>query len=250
MGGGGTFFFRHPFSGFFIVNVLVTGGAGYIGSHTAKLLRREGHLPVVVDNLDAGHAEFARFGPFVQGDLRDETLVYETLTTHRIDAVIHFAAKALVEESVAWPEAYFSHNVGGTISLLSAMKRAGTPKLVFSSSCAVYGDCGAEAVAEDHSKLPTNPYGLSKLQSEQIIASVGKTFALRTAVLRYFNVIGADDEGELWEWHEPETHVLPNLLQAAREEVAFQLFGTDHPTPDGTAVRDYVDVRDLATVHL
>jgi UDP-glucose-4-epimerase GalE len=231
------------------MRVLVTGGAGYIGSHTAKFLRRRGMSPVVLDDLSAGHRDFVRYGPLEQGDIRDEARVLDVLKRHAIEAVIHFAAKALVSESFLAPEAYFSVNVAGMISLLGAMKRADVRRLVFSSSCAVYGPAQAERIAEDHALAPVSPYGLSKLQGEQVLESVGRTFGLRWAVLRYFNVIGADPEGELCEWHEPETHLLPNLLRAALVGGEFTLYGDRHPTADGTAVRDYVDVMDLARTH-
>jgi UDP-arabinose 4-epimerase len=231
------------------MRVLVTGGAGYIGSHTAKFLRRRGWFPVVLDDLSAGHRTFAEFGPFEQGDIRDEARVLDVIKRHAIEAVIHFAAKTLVSESFLAPEAYFSVNVTGMISLLGAMKRADVRRLVFSSSCAVYGPSQAERIGEDHALAPISPYGLSKLQAEQVLESVGRTFGLRSAVLRYFNVIGADPEGELYEWHEPETHLLPNLLSAALEGREFCLYGDRYPTADGTAIRDYVDVNDLARTH-
>ncbi len=231
------------------MHVLVTGGAGYIGSHTAKFLHRQGMTPVVLDDLSTGHREFVRYGPFEQGDVRDEALVLDVLRRHRIDAVIHFAAKALVGESMRIPDVYHSVNVGGMTSLLGAMAQAGVKRLVFSSSCAVYGPARTEQIAEDHALAPVNPYGESKLRAERKIERLGPGFGLRWAVLRYFNVIGADADGELYEWHEPETHVLPNLLSAALEGREFLLYGGGYPTPDGTAVRDYVDVGDLARTH-
>lgn len=232
------------------MNVLVTGGAGYIGSHTSKLLKREGHTPIAYDNLSNGWVEWVRFGPFVFGDIRDEEALYQALTRFKVDAVIHFAAKAYVEESTRLPEKYFSNNVGGTISLLNAMKRAGTKRLVFSSSCAIYGDARTPTIGEDHPKEPKNPYGLSKWMCEQVIASVAPVVDIHFAALRYFNVIGNDPEGEIYEKHEPETHVLPNLMRAAKTGAPFFMYGLDHPTPDGTAVRDYVYVMDLAQAHL
>jgi len=231
------------------MRVLVTGGAGYIGSHTAKLLKQRGATPVVLDDLSSGHREFARFGPLETGDIRDEALLLDVLKRHGIQAVIHFAAKAIVGESLLQPEAYFSVNVGGTLSLLGAMRRAGVQRLVFSSSAAVYGGTDAGRIVESHPLAPINPYGRSKLQGEQAIAAMGPAFGLRWAVLRYFNVIGADPAGELWERHAPETHVLPNLLAAALTGREFSLFGDRFATVDGTAVRDYVDVGDLALVH-
>lgn len=232
------------------MNILVTGGAGYIGSHTSKLLRKVGHTPIAFDNLSNGWAEWVKFGPFAFGDIRDEETLYRALSGFKVDAVIHFAAKAYVEESTRLPEKYFDNNVGGTIALLKAMKRAGTKHLVFSSSCAVYGNARTPTIREDHPKEPTNPYGLTKWQCEQVISTVAPVAGIRFAALRYFNVIGNDPEGDIYERHEPETHVLPNLMQAAQTGAPFFLFGTDHPTPDGTAVRDYVYVMDLAQAHI
>jgi UDP-glucose-4-epimerase GalE len=232
------------------VNILVTGGAGYIGSHTSKLLRRQGHTPIAFDNLSNGWVEWAKFGPFAYGDIRDEDALFRTLDGFKVDAVIHFAAKAYVEESTRLPEDYFDNNVGGTIALLKAMKRAGTKYLVFSSSCATYGNARTSTIREDHPKEPTNPYGLSKWQCEQVISAVAPVMGLHFAALRYFNVIGNDPDGEIYEKHDPETHVLPNLIRSVEVGGTFTLFGTNHPTPDGTAVRDYVYVMDLGMAHI
>lgn len=232
------------------MNVLVTGGAGYIGSHTAKTLQRRGHTPIVLDNLSRGWVEWVRYGPFVYGDIRDEEAVYQALCAFKVDAVIHFAALAVVEESVQKPALYFDHNVRGTIALVQAMARAGVRRLVFSSSAAVYGKAKSSPIPEDHPKEPTNPYGLSKWHAEQILETVAPTVGIRLAMLRYFNVVGNDPDGEIYERHEPETHVLPNLMRAALTGAPFYLYGTDHETPDGTAVRDYVDVLDLAEAHV
>lgn len=232
------------------MNILVTGGAGYIGSHTSKLLKKAGHTPIVFDNLSNGWAEWVKFGPFAYGDIRDEEALFRVLTGFKIDAVIHFAAKAYVEESTRLPEMYFDNNVNGTISLMKAMKRAGTKTLVFSSSCATYGNAVTPTIREDHQQQPTNPYGLSKLMCEGVISTTAPVIGLRYAMLRYFNVIGNDPEGEIFERHEPETHVLPNLIKAAFTGGEFSLFGTTHQTPDGTAVRDYVHVMDLAQAHI
>ncbi len=232
------------------MNILVTGGAGYIGSHTSKLLKAQGHTPIVFDNLSRGWVELARFGPFVFGDIRNEASLYEVLSKFQVDAVIHFAAKAYVEESTRIPGEYFDNNVAGTISLMKAMERAGTKILVFSSSCAVYGDAQTPTIREDHPKQPRNPYGLSKWQSEQVIATIAPIAGIRFAALRYFNVVGSDPDGEVYERHEPETHVLPNLIRAVRTGAPFNLYGTTHDTPDGTAVRDYVYVMDLAAAHV
>ncbi len=231
------------------MNILVTGGAGYIGSHTSKLLKQAGHNPIVFDNLSNGWAEWVKFGPLVFGDIRNEEALYQALKGFDVEAVIHFAANAYVEESTRLPEMYFDNNVGGTVALLKAMKRAGVKKLVFSSSCATYGNAVTPTMKEDHVQAPTNPYGLSKLMCEQVIGQVAPVVGIRYAALRYFNVIGNDPEGEIFERHEPETHVLPNLMKAAMTGGTFTLFGTDHPTPDGSAVRDYVYVMDLAQAH-
>jgi UDP-arabinose 4-epimerase len=232
------------------LNILVTGGAGYIGSHTSKLLKQSGHVPVVFDNLSNGWAEWVKFGPFAFGDIRNEEALFRALAGFQIDAVIHFAAKAYVEESTRLPEEYFDNNVAGTVALLKAMKRAGTKILVFSSSCATYGNATTPTLREDHPQVPTNPYGLSKLMCEKVISTVAPVVGIRFAMLRYFNVIGNDPEGEIFEKHVPETHVLPNLIGAAFTGGSFSLFGTDHDTPDGTAIRDYVHVMDLAQAHI
>jgi UDP-arabinose 4-epimerase len=232
------------------MNILVTGGAGYIGSHTSKLLKAQGHMPIAFDNLSRGWVELARFGPFVFGDIRNETVLYEALSKFQVDAVIHFAAKAYVEESTRMPGEYLDNNVAGTIALLKAMQRAGTKRLVFSSSCAVYGDAQTPTIREDHPKQPCNPYGLSKWQAEQVIATIAPVAGIHYAALRYFNVVGSDPDGEVYEKHEPETHVLPNLIRAVRTGAAFNLYGANHDTPDGTAVRDYVYVMDLAAAHI
>lgn len=232
------------------MNILVTGGAGYIGSHTAKTIRACGHTPIVFDNLSRGWVDWVRYGPFVYGDIRDEEALYHALRAFKIDAVIHFAALALVEESVQYPARYFDHNVRGTIALVQAMARAEVRRLVFSSSAAVYGRAKTCPIPEDHPKEPTNPYGLSKWHCEQILETVVPTAGIRLAVLRYFNVVGNDPDGEIYERHNPETHVLPNLMRAALTGTPFYLYGTNHETPDGTAIRDYVYVLDLAEAHV
>lgn len=232
------------------MKILVTGGAGYIGSHFAKAAKRAGHQPVVLDNLSTGHRELVKWGPLVHADLRDSAQVLKALRDYQIEAVVHFAAKALVGESMQRPELYYSNNVYGTLSLLQAMSEAEVRTLVFSSSCATYGLAKSDVMKEDHPQEPVNPYGRSKLYCERMIEDFATAHGLRYAMLRYFNVIGEDPEGETFEKHEPETHLVPNLIHALLAGHPFSMFGTDFPTPDGTAIRDYVDVNDLAQVHL
>ncbi len=233
------------------LNVLVTGGAGYIGSHACKALAAAGHRPVSYDSLVYGHPWAVKWGPLVEGDLADSALLRKTLRTHRIDAVMHFAAFAYVGESMQDPGKYFRNNVGNTINLLDAMVAGGVGTIVFSSTCATYGMPEAGTVAEDHPQRPVNPYGESKLFIEKALKWYGAAHGLRSAALRYFNAAGADPDGEVGEDHEPETHLIPLVIQTAlgqRAEV--QVFGTDYPTADGSAVRDYIHVTDLAAAHV
>ncbi|MFC1579216.1 UDP-glucose 4-epimerase GalE [Pseudomonadota bacterium] len=232
-------------------NVLVTGGAGYIGSHACKALATAGHNPVAFDNLVYGHPWAVKWGPLVEGDLADREVLQKALRDHRIDAVMHFAAFAYVGESMEDPGKYFRNNVGNTINLLDAMVEEGVKHVVFSSTCATYGMPDAGAIAEDHPQRPVNPYGESKLFIERALHWYGSAHGLSSAALRYFNAAGADPDGELGEEHDPETHLIPLVIQAAlgqRPEV--QIFGTDYPTPDGSAVRDYIHVTDLAAAHV
>ncbi len=230
-------------------HVLVTGGAGFIGSHFSKLARSAGLLPVVYDNLSTGHRKFVK-GPFVEGELSDTEKIVRTIQQYGIDQVVHFAAKALVGESVQKPQLYIENNLGGTRSLLKAMEKTAVSKLLFSSSCAIYGKAETPKISEDHPKNPTNPYGKSKLDCELEIFELQKKYSIKVGCLRYFNVIGQDPDGELYEDHTPETHIVPNIIKASNTRQAFKLFGTNFPTPDGTAVRDYIDVMDLGNVHL
>jgi len=232
------------------MNLLVTGGAGYIGSHFCKLASGVGHCPVVLDNLSTGHKEFVKFGPLVMSDIRNTSDLIEALKTHKIEAVVHFAAKSLVSESMKDPKGYFDNNVEGTRSLLEAMRVSGVKKIVFSSSASVYGQPKIQPISEDDPKFPINPYGESKLACEKEIAKAHEAWGLNVVILRYFNVIGQDPEGELWEKHNPETHIVPNIYRAWTEKNPFKVFGQDYKTPDGTCVRDYVDVNDLGMVHL
>jgi len=231
--------------------VLVTGGAGYIGSHACKALARAGYRPVVFDNLSRGHRAAVRWGPLVEGDLTERAKLSEAFHQHRVSAVMHFAAYAYVGESVTDPAMYYANNLGGSLSLLDAMREAGVDKIVFSSTCATYGTPAGVPIRETMPQLPVNPYGETKLAIERALHWYGEAYGLRWASLRYFNAAGADPEGEIGERHEPETHLVPLVLQAAlRERPQIDIYGTDYPTPDGTAIRDYIHVQDLADAHL
>jgi UDP-glucose-4-epimerase GalE len=231
--------------------VLVTGGAGYIGSHCCKALGAAGYQPVVFDNLTTGHADFVKWGPLMQGDVADGAALAAVFAQYTPIAVMHFAAASLVGESVADPQKYYLNNVAGTLSLLQAMRAAGCMKLVFSSTGAVYGNAGSEPIAEDATKRPVNPYGASKLMIEQILSDYGGAYKLNSMVLRYFNASGADPSGAIGEKRVVETHVIPRALMALQGHCAdFAVFGDDYETPDGTAVRDYIHVSDLAAAHL
>jgi len=232
-------------------SILVTGGAGYVGSHACKALAAAGYLPVVYDNLSRGHREAVRWGPLVEGDLADSERLAAAFHTHRIDAVLHFAAFAYVGESVADPENYYRNNVGGTLSLLMAMREARVERIVFSSTCAVYGVPEALPIRETTAKAPLNPYGDTKLAIERALHWYAGAYGTRFVALRYFNAAGADPDGEIGEEHEPETHLIPLALRAALGSGdPLQIFGTDYPTPDGTAIRDYIHVSDLADAHV
>jgi UDP-glucose-4-epimerase GalE len=233
------------------MRVLVTGGAGYIGSQTAKLLTRAGHEAVVLDNLVTGHREAVKWGPFIEGDLGNKQLLAKVFKEYQIEAVLHFAASLLVGESVTNPQKYFWNNVVNTLLLLDVMKVCGVKNIVFSSSAAVYGNPEKVPIPEDHCMCPVNPYGDSKLCMERAIRWYCVAYGLRGVALRYFNAAGADLEGELGEEHDPETHLIPLVIKAAlgqRTEV--EVYGTDYPTPDGTAIRDYIHIVDLADAHV
>ena len=236
--------------------ILVTGGAGFIGSHACKALAAAGFEPVAFDNLSRGHADAVRWGPLVKGSVGDAEAVADALTRYDILAVMHFAAKAYVGESVTSPWSYYGNNVCGIIGLLEGCKRAGVFTFVFSSSCAVYGVPPRLPITEDTLPEPVNPYGRTKLMGEQMLldyASAGATYNAdcRYVALRYFNVAGADPDGELGERHDPETHLVPLALLAANgRHPALEIFGTDYDTPDGTCVRDYIHVSDLARAHV
>ena len=231
--------------------VLVTGGAGYVGAHTCKALSKAGYLPVVVDNLSTGHASFVRWGPLIEADICNSEAVLSALNGHRVEAVLHFAASAYVGESVTDPQKYYENNVAGSLALLNAMLRADCRKIVFSSSCAIYGEPDQIPIAEQTDKRPVNPYGASKLMVERILSDYSKAYGLSCVSLRYFNAAGADPEGEIGELRDPETHLIPRAMMALQGYISnFSVFGDDYPTPDGTAIRDYVHVADLAAAHV
>jgi UDP-glucose-4-epimerase GalE len=231
--------------------ILVTGGAGYVGSHTCKALAWANYRPVTVDNLSRGHRHSVRWGPFEEADVRDSAALDRIFAAYHPAAVIHLAAFAYVEESAAKPEMYYTNNLLGMISLIEAMRRNGLSRIVFSSTCAVYGDPIGLPLTEDHPKAPVNPYGFSKLACERILADYDAAHGVKSVCLRYFNAAGADPEGEIGEAHEPETHLIPLALRAASDpDFTLSVFGTDYPTSDGTAVRDYVHVADLSAAHV
>ena len=228
----------------------MTGGAGYIGSHTCKALANAGYLPVSVDNLVHGHEWAVKWGPLVRADLGDSNALNGAFSTHKPIAVLHFAAYAYVGESVTAPGKYYRNNVAGTLNLLDAMLRHECRHLVFSSTCATYGNPVTVPISEDQEQRPINPYGWSKLMVEQILRDHDRAHGLRFFALRYFNAAGADPHGEIGEDHTPETHLIPLAIEAAlgRRECV-EIYGTDYPTPDGSAVRDYIHVSDLADAH-
>lgn len=231
--------------------ILVAGGAGYIGSHMVKDLLRAGYPVVVLDNLSKGHRELVPGGHFVEGDLGDAGLLDRLFSEHKIGAVMHFAAFSLVGESVSQPLAYYRNNVAHTVELLDAMFRHNVRHFIFSSTAAVYGEPISVPIDEDHPCHPTNPYGETKLAVEQLLADCARAHDLHYVALRYFNAAGADAEGGLGERHEPETHLIPLVLQVAiGERASIQIYGDDYPTPDGTCLRDYVHVSDLTQAHL
>jgi len=231
--------------------VLVTGGAGYIGSHTAKLLAQMGCEPVVFDNLSTGHPWAVKWGPLVRGDLGNAALLRSTLAQYRIQAVIHFAASAYVGESMRKPRQYFQNNVVNSLNLLDVLVDAGIQHIVFSSTCATYGMAATVPIPEDHPQVPVNPYGESKRFLERALYWHGEAYGLRCVALRYFNAAGADLEGEIGEMHSPETHLIPLAMDVAcGSRPSLDVYGTDYPTPDGTAIRDYIHVADLAAAHV
>src|SRR5262249_6289289 len=231
--------------------ILVTGGAGYIGSHTVKALKAAGFQPLIFDNFSTGHRSFIRGTPTFEGDLCNSSNLAEVFREYDIEGVLHFAGKALVPESMVVPETYYETNVVGGLNLLNAMKDCGVKYLIFSSSCATYGVPQSVPITEDHFQRPINPYGDSKLAFERALPWFRKAHGIEYLSLRYFNAAGADADGEFGEDHDPETHLIPLVLAAAagrRSDV--QILGTDYPTPDGTCLRDYIHVTDLARAHV
>jgi len=237
-----------------MATILVTGGAGYIGSHTTKVLLQRGYDVVVYDSLELGHREVFKYLPgarFVQGDIGDGEAVARAVKEHDVDSVIHFAAYASVPESVAQPKKYYQNNIVKTLTLLDALNAQGVKNVLFSSSAATFGETQYVPIDEAHPQRPTNPYGQTKLDAEHILHWYDVAFGIKSICLRYFCAAGADPEGELGEDHTPETHMIPLTLFAALGKRAdVKIFGTDYPTPDGTGIRDYIHVTDLATAHV
>ncbi len=233
------------------MKVLVAGGAGYIGSHVALDLSRRGHQPIILDNLVKGHPEAVLTGKFIKGDVGDRELITKIVTEEKIEAAVHLCAYSLVGESVGNPGKYFENNIGNGLVLLDTLVNSGVKKFVFSSTAAVYGEPEFTPITEDHPKNPTNPYGFSKLTFEGMLKAYEAAYGLHYISLRYFNAAGADAEVEIGEDHQPESHLIPIVLQAAlgvRPHI--EIFGTDYPTPDGTCIRDYIHVSDLSQAHI
>jgi len=231
--------------------ILIAGGAGYIGSHVNKELARRGFKTAVFDNLVYGHREFAKWGTFFEGDLANPGQLRTVFREHPVEAVMHFSAYAYVGESVEDPGKYYRNNVANTLNLLEVMREFRVRHFIFSSTCATYGNPVRIPIDENHPQAPINPYGHTKLMVERILRDCDHAYGLRYASLRYFNAAGADPEAEVGEWHDPETHLIPLVLDAAsgqRENV--RIFGTDYDTPDGTCIRDYIHVNDLADAHI
>jgi UDP-arabinose 4-epimerase len=231
--------------------ILVSGGAGYIGSHTCKALKRAGYEPITLDNLSLGHRDFVRWGPLVVADIADTSTVRDVCRDYQVVAAIHFAAYAAVAESVSDPGKYYANNVVGSHRLLEGLRAAGVSTVLFSSSCAVYGSPNQQPISEETPTNPINAYGASKLMVERMLADYGDSYNLRWSALRYFNACGADAEGEIGELRDDETHLIPRALMWIQGHLEnFQIFGSNYPTPDGTAIRDYIHVTDLADAHL
>lgn len=234
-----------------MAHILVTGGAGYIGSHACKALDRAGYIPVTYDNLVTGWQDAVKFGPFEQGDLNDRSRLDEVFAKYQPAAVMHFAALSQVGEAMSQPGRYWANNVGGSLSLIEAAVAAGCLDFVFSSTCATYGEHDNVVLDENTTQLPLNAYGASKRGVEDILRDFEMAYGLRSVIFRYFNVAGADPEAEVGEFHQPETHLVPLMLDAIDgKRDALTVFGTDYDTPDGTCIRDYVHVCDLVDAHV
>ncbi|MCE8510006.1 UDP-glucose 4-epimerase GalE [Ruegeria pomeroyi] len=234
-----------------MTHILVTGGAGYIGSHACKALRAAGYTPVTYDNLVTGWRDAVKFGPFEQGDLTDRARLDQVFATYRPAAVMHFAALSQVGEAMNEPGRYWANNVGGSLTLIEAAVAAGCLDFVFSSTCATYGEHDNVVLDEETPQQPLNAYGASKRAVEDILRDFGAAHGLRSVIFRYFNVAGADPEAEVGEFHRPETHLVPLMLDAIEgKRAALTVFGTDYDTPDGTCIRDYVHVCDLVDAHV
>jgi UDP-arabinose 4-epimerase len=231
--------------------VLVTGGAGYIGSHACRALKAAGFLPVAYDNLSRGFPSLVRYGPLEEGDIRDRRRILQVIARYKPVAAMHFAAFAYVGESVLEPALYYHNNFVGALTLLDALREAGIDKLVFSSTCATYGTPERQPISEGEKQSPINPYGRSKLMVEHALADYSAAYGLKSVSLRYFNACGAHPSGQIGEVHDPEPHLIPRVLMAAKGAIdAIDVFGTDYPTADGTAIRDYIHVCDLADAHV
>jgi len=233
-----------------MLNILVTGGAGYVGSHACKALAASGLKPIAYDNLLTGHDWAVRWGPLEKGDILDADRLDQVFGLYQPSAVLHFAAFAYVGESVEHPSRYYTNNVSGTLNLLDAMRKHGVNQIVFSSTCATYGIPEALPISEAHAQKPVNPYGSSKLMVERILADYAAAYGLRSISLRYFNAAGADPGGQIGEEHDPETHLIPLVLSAANGGLPITIYGTDYDTPDGTCIRDFIHVTDLANAHV
>lgn len=230
--------------------ILIVGGAGYIGSHTNKYLHSLGHQTIVLDNLIYGHKDFVQWGHFIEGDIQDSQVLDDIFTQYSVDAVMHFSAFAYVGESVTEPSKYYTNNVSGTINLLNAMARHGVQRFIFSSTCATFGFPEYIPIDEKHHQNPINPYGRTKLIIEQLLPDYEAAYGINSVCLRYFNAAGADSEGMIGEKHDPETHLIPLVIEAALgNNPNLRVFGDDYNTPDGTCIRDYIHVEDLASAH-
>lgn len=232
------------------MNILIVGGAGYIGSHMVKLLGQQGCQVTTLDNLSGGYQDAVLYGNFIAGDIADQSLLEQLFANQSFDAVMHFASYIQVGESVTSPAKYYQNNLSNTLNLLNAMQNAGVNKFIFSSTAAIFGEPQYSPIDEAHPKQPINPYGQTKLMVEQALADYDRAYELKSVCLRYFNAAGADPEGQLGERHNPETHLIPLVLQAASGRRAdISVFGRDYDTPDGTCIRDYIHINDLCQAH-